>query len=172
MDANTLIQTGSLLLVSVALIVNAFQLRHASKQSAALAQTLNQSAYGSMVTNATEAWHNFFSNDPALLAWHLSARGYKTSTPAINKRRLYAIVKLEEHEYNYRANEQGFLAVDVWQAWHNVMEVDFSIYEFQEIWPTAKRFYASSYVQYVDRHFNPTRRLVENNVEQSESQDY
>jgi len=152
-DLAAWIQAVSLIFVSAALLLGALQLKEVSKQSKALRESLNQAAYGSMIETATDAWSGYFRDDPELLEWHLSSRGYKTTSPAENKRRLYAIVKFEEHEANFIAHQQGLIREDVWSAWYNVMEADFDIVEFREVWPVAKKFYAIEYTRFVDDRF-------------------
>lgn len=85
-----------------------------------------------------------------MLRWYLSTRGYKTSTHEQNKRALYILIKLESYEGLYLSHTDGILRSDIWQAWLEVLKVDFEISEFRSIWPAAKRFYAKPFVNLVD----------------------
>lgn len=150
MQASDWIQTVAAALVFLALILNVLQLRHVANQSAALRRSLEQAAYGSLVDKHVESRTAYFLNDPELLAWHLSTRGYKSTSAERNKRRLYVLVKLEAHENNFLSYVAGLLNDEVWAAWRTVMEHDFAIDEYQEVWPVAKKFYAASFATFVD----------------------
>lgn len=155
MQTSDWIQTVAAALVFLALILNALQLRQVARQSMALRQSLEQGAYGSLVGTHLESRTTHFLNDPELLAWYLSTRGYKSTSSEENKRRLYVLVKLESHEDSFLSHASGLLADEVWAAWRTVMVHDFVIDEYQEVWPVAKNFFATSFAMFVDNEILP-----------------
>ncbi len=166
MQTSDLIQTVAVVLVFLALILNVLQLRQVARQSTALRRSLEQGAYGSLVGTHLGSRTTYFLNDPELLAWHLSTRGYKSTSFEENKRRLYVLVKLEAHENNFLSYTTGLLADEVWAAWQTVMQHDFAIDEYRDIWPVAKKFYATSFGVFVENEILP---IAEELREHSES---
>ncbi|GII26667.1 hypothetical protein [Planotetraspora mira] len=143
-------QAVSVLVVIVALILNIMQLRALGQQNASIASSLRQTVYQALVQSNTNSRITFFNKDPALLAWHLSHRGYGASRRRMNKKRLYIIVEIELHEFNYLNYEAGLLPRHIWTAWNKVLEADFAVTEFREMWPAAREFFAPPFVAYVD----------------------
>ena len=72
-----------------------------------------------------------------------------------NRRTLYVLIKLDEHEENYLSYEGGFLPENVWTAWLEVLKADFNIRDFREVWVNGKRFYATSFVEFIDNSILP-----------------
>lgn len=144
------IQSIAAILVFAALILNVLQLRQVTGQTEALRRSLEQAAYGSTWATHASSRTAYFLQDPELLAWHLSSRGYETSTAEENRRRLYALVKLESHEASYLSHANGLLSSEVWNAWRTVMMEDLSVPEFRSVWGVGKQFYAASFVRFID----------------------
>jgi hypothetical protein len=143
-------QAASLVAVVVALVLNILQVRALSRQNASLASSLRQTVFQAQVQAIASSRIPFLWNDPRLLAWHLSQRGYGASTRSRNKKRLYVIVEIELHEFNYLNHEAGLLPEHVWTAWSKVLEADFALADFREVWPAARTFFAPPFVSYVD----------------------
>ena len=141
--------------VFLALVLNILQLRQATRQSAAFLRSLEQGAYGALVNKNLETKMTHFLVDPELLAWFLSTRGYLSTSFEENKRRLYVLVELESHESNFLSHVNGLLADEVWAAWKTVMEHGFATDEYREMWPVARKFYAVSFVTFVDNEILP-----------------
>jgi hypothetical protein len=91
----------------------------------------------------------FLKDDPKMLRWHLSTRGYRVSTSQQNKRSLFIAIKLEAFEGLYLSHADGILRPEVWEAWLEVLKADCAIPEFRYTWPAAKRFYAKPFVDFV-----------------------
>lgn len=150
------LQSISLITVAVTLLITAVQSRQAIKQTQNLAKqteyiqkTLEHGAYQTLNTGF-DIRMVFFKDDPSMLRWYLSERGYSVSGHRNNKRALYLQIKLDIHENNYLNYKKGLLADEVWQAWYEVLRVDTKISEFRTVWRAAKRFYEKSFVQFVD----------------------
>ena len=126
------------------------QTQEASRQTSTILASLQQNAYHAMVTHPTVLRASFLREDPVLLAWHLEARGFGPADPAQNRRRLYVLIKFDMHELNFVSHEGGLLADELWSGWQAVVETDFASPEFRECWHLTKRFYALSFVTYVD----------------------
>ncbi|GAA4598530.1 hypothetical protein GCM10023194_76260 [Planotetraspora phitsanulokensis] len=139
-------QAVSAVVVVVALVLNVMQLRALGRQNMSLATSLHQT----LVQANTSSRAMFFWRDPGLLAWHLSHRGYGSSTRRKNQKRLYIIVEIELHEFNYLNYRAGLLPEHVWAAWKKVLEADFAVPEFREMWSAARPFFAPPFVAYVD----------------------
>ena len=144
------LQLASILLVVVALALNVLQLREVSNQSHAQASALNQLAYGGVANLASDPRFLLFPNDPELLTWYLKSRGFKATTPSENKRRLYVMAKLIQHETNFVNHTAGLLTDESWAAWFNVLRADLAISEFREIWSSSRDIYAESFAAFVD----------------------
>ena len=157
MNISDWLESISLAAVAITLAINAVQSRQALRQTKLLAiqskslqDTLEQSAY-----QALDAGHNtyrvsFFKDDPEMLTWYLSNRGYPYSSHQLNRRTLYLQVKLDDHEQNFINHKKGLLSDDIWDAWAEVIRADVKLPGFDIMWPNARRFYARSFVEYVD----------------------
>jgi hypothetical protein len=144
------IQVISTALVFVALAVSGVQLREVARQTRALRHSLQQSAYGASIGNQMESRTLLMAADEDLLSWFLSSRGYKSSRPQENKRRLYLLGKLESHAASFQQHQMRLLDEETWTAWRTVIEVDSQSPHFDEIWAVARRFYPTSFVQFID----------------------
>jgi hypothetical protein len=146
------VQAASLLLVSLTLLLTLLQLREVTKQSAALAITLQQGSHTAFQAGVVGYLGAWTKDDEDLLAWHLRSRGYSVSDdPALNKPTVYLLYKLEIHELNVLNHGKGVLAPELWDAWLTVMRVDVALPEFQQVWPVAKQYYAKPLADLVDR---------------------
>ncbi|HEY3732701.1 MAG TPA: hypothetical protein VGL63_02190 [Streptosporangiaceae bacterium] len=144
-------QTISLLGVALALLLNTRQIREMGSQTRSMLRSLEQNAYQQQLRTHSDHRILFFKDDPRLLSWHLGTRGYTLArSHQRNKRTLYALVKLDEHEANYLSYTGALLPEEVWLAWLEVIRADFGVKEFQDVWHNAKRFYVTSFVKYVD----------------------
>lgn len=150
MSLSNWLQTVSLLGVAIALLMNARQIREMTSQAHSMLRSLEQSAYQQQIRTHADYRALFFKDDARLLSWHLHTRGYTALSHRRNKRSLYVLVKLDEHEANYLSYTGGLLAENVWQAWHEVIKADFGVPEFREVWTNAKRFYVASFAQFID----------------------
>lgn len=149
------IQSLSLLLVAGALIASIFQTRAVAHQARQATIALQATTHQSFVHNQNGSRQAFFLDHPELLSWHLSSRGYPATNEAENQRRLYALIKLDIHEYNYLSFREGHFRDDIWTGWKNVMHEDFSrVPEFREIWLVARRLYAPSFVNFIEEHYD------------------
>jgi hypothetical protein len=151
------IQVATLIAVAVALLLNvrqnrevALQTRELIRQNAAIAASLQQSAHQALINQPTNLRAALLPDNPELLQWHLTSRGYPPGTHQQNLRRLYFMAKLEVHELNFVSYTDGLLADDIWVGWRNVMAADFADVEFRESWTAVKHLYAPSFVAFVD----------------------
>jgi len=144
------IQAVSAVLVLVALILSILQLRAATEQTLALRQSIEEAAQTSLVGNQSDLRTLYLRDDPALLAWYLSTRGYKCTSPEENKRRIFALVKLESHEASYLRHSKGLLDEEIWTAWKRVIELDFRMPEFREAWADARGLFVNSFMEFID----------------------
>ncbi|GIF20595.1 hypothetical protein BJ973_001499 [Actinoplanes tereljensis] len=150
-------QTLSLPLVALALFASAVQTRamvqqtrFSATQSRHVADSLAQNAQIALTRNQTDHRAEFFRDDPELLEWYLSSRGYPTSAYENNKRSLYVLTRMDIHQLNFLNYESGFLANEFWGAWKNVVVTDLEIPEFADLWPTVRTFYAPGFVAFCD----------------------
>jgi hypothetical protein len=126
------------------------QTREASRQTESVQKSLEQAAYQTLNTTHDGNHIAFFKDDPEMLQWFLSTRGYSTSSHHQNKRTLYIIIKLDAHESNFLSYVDGLLSRDVWDGWFEVLRADFEVPDYRAVWPTARRFYATTFVAFVD----------------------
>src|SRR5690349_17362401 len=148
------IQSLSLLLVAGALIASIFQTRAVAHQARQATRALQATTHQSFVHNQNSSREAFFLDHPELLSWHLSARGYPVTNAGENLRRLYVLIKLDIHEYNYLSFKEGHFRDDIWSGWKTVIQEDFShVPEFLEMWPVARRLYAPSFVNFIEQHY-------------------
>ena len=150
------IQTLSLLLVARALIASIFQTRAVAYQARQATKALQATTHQSFVHNQNGSREAFFLDRPELLSWHLSSRGYPDTNATENLRRLYALNKLDIHEYNYLSFSAGHFRDDIWAGWKNVMQEDLGQPEFREMWPVARRLYAPSFVNFIEENYRTT----------------
>ena len=158
MNAADWAQTLSLPLVALALLASTIQTRamvhqtrFSAMQSKNVANSLAQTAHMALTRNQMDHRSAFFRDDPELLEWYLSSRGYPTSTYEQNKRRLYVLTRMDVHQLNFLNHESGFLADDFWTAWRKVISTDLEIPEFVELWPIVRTYYAPGFVAFCDR---------------------
>lgn len=89
--------------------------------------------------------------DPELLAWVLSTRGFTgTASAAINNRRLYMIGKVDIFEGCYLSHMNGLMSDNAWLTWQRVIQADVQIKEFQEIWPIVRAYYDIEFGEFID----------------------
>jgi hypothetical protein len=153
-----LLQLISFVAVVVTLLVTLAQTREVARQTRELSfQT--RSLQGSLehsIYQSVNAAHDRYrtmlmKDDRRMLNWYLSSRGYATSSHQQNKRTLYVIIKLETHEGVYLSYVDGVLRQSIWEAWREVLMADMRMPHFRSTWPTAKRFYAKPFVDFVDQ---------------------
>jgi hypothetical protein len=157
MNSGDWIQAATLVSVAVALLLNvrqnreiARQTKEMNRQNTVVLGSLQQSAYHAMLTQPTALRVSFLKDNPALLEWHMTGRGYPPGTYEQNLRRLYIMLKLETHEMCFISHIDGLLTDEVWTGWSNVVRTDLADVEFQETWALARNFYAPSFVAFVD----------------------
>jgi hypothetical protein len=51
---------------------------------------------------------------------------------------------------NYLNFLEGHVDRQYWHAWMNVLQADLALPKFQATWATAKRFYRSEFVQFIE----------------------
>ena len=144
------IQIASVALVLASLAVGLSQLREIAAQSRAMGASLHQLAYGGVSNLATDPRLMLLPDDPELLSWFLRSKGFKATTPTENKRRLYVMAKLIQHETNFLNHCSGHLSDESWIAWKNVLQADLKIPVFQEVWRSSREVYAGSFAALVD----------------------
>jgi hypothetical protein len=157
MNIPELLQSISLLAVTATLIISVVQNRQAlrqtselSRQTDSIKKSLEQSAYQELNTTHDAYRIAFLKDDAAMLRWYLATRGYATSTPQHNRRTLYIMMKLDNHEENFINHRDGLLPEEIWKGWHEVLNADVKIPEFRRTWINARRFYSASFVDFVD----------------------
>lgn len=148
-DLNAIIQSVATLLLVVTILITWRQLKETARQTKNLEATLRGSAYQQMIQNQTDSRVAFFLQYPDLLRWHLMTRGFESKSETADRIRLYVLVKLDMHENMYLKHLEGSLGEEPWAAWQHVMEVDFSIHEFQEVWGKVDTFYAPVFREHV-----------------------
>jgi hypothetical protein len=113
-----------------------------------------------MIQDQTNSRVSFFLQYPDLLKWHLETRGHKSGGETADRIKLYIVVKLDFHENMYLRHLDGSLTEEPWAAWHRVMEVDFSIEIFQEVWEKEKQFYAPAFRSFVDKELVAKKDII------------
>src|SRR5437764_1181573 len=98
------IQAATLAGVAAALLLNVRQNREVARQTeelirqnATIGASLQQAAHHAMVSHPTALRISLLRDNPELLEWHLTSRGYLPGTYQQNLRRLYIMAKLEVH---------------------------------------------------------------------------
>lgn len=160
LNLNGIIQTITTLLLIVTILLTYRQLRETAKQTKKIEATLQSSAYQQMIQDQTNSRVSFFLQYPDLLKWHLETRGHTPAGETADRIRLYIMVKLDFHENMYLRHRDGSLTEEPWAAWHRVMQVDFTIDLFQEVWEKEKQFYAPAFRGFVDRELLSQKSLV------------
>jgi hypothetical protein len=145
------VQTVSLLIVTAALVLSVFQTYQMRRQTLSMRSSLRDSVTTNAMLSHTEHRIAFFLNDEALLAWHLSSRGYLSTSNMENKQRLYALVKLDEQESRFLQFTGGAMSQEVWDIWRSVLDTDLTIDAFIDVWPNGKRFYHREFQGLVDQ---------------------
>lgn len=153
MKIGDVVQILSLFFVAGALILSLWQGRQMLRQTAAMTGDLFNDVSTSLMEVHTDQRTTFFLNDPELLAWHLKSRGYRSTTPAENKQRLYALVKFDTHESIHLRHVKGTIDEPMWQGWLRVLEVDLQVPIFLDVWENGRQFYEASFAELVDATF-------------------
>ena len=121
------IQVITLLTVLVALGLTTWQSRQMVKQTALMVNELSDQVGDSVMQTHTHQRTTFFLNDPDLLSWHLTSRGYTSTNPVEDKKRLYALVKLEAHELAQQRHLKGTIDESMWEGWRQVLKADLRV---------------------------------------------
>jgi hypothetical protein len=136
--------------VAAALILNAFQLREVARQTKAVGASLEQDAFHTLLVSRADLAGMFLGNDADVLRWHLGTRGYDVPSRDDAHRALFALLRLNAHQSSYLSYAAGRVGADLWTGWKNGLVADLSVPEYQALWPVARRFYATSFVAFVD----------------------
>jgi low affinity Fe/Cu permease len=163
MGFDNLIQVATLTTVAIALIISLSQNRQLIRQTREMARQTGEIARQTRITVATielSSYQSMIAGDGTLaqlaigsaemIRWHLAACGYPVGSDFSNKRALFAIMRLNAHEGNFLAHLAGNLNDDIWIPWSRVLKRDLAIPEYRAIWPNARSFFATSFVDYVD----------------------
>ena len=153
MSLGDTIQLVTLVTVIIALGLTMWQARQMMKQTALMFTELSDHVGDSLVQTHTQQRMTFFLNDPELLSWHLTSRGYASTTPLEDKQRLYALVKLEAHELAHQRHVKGTIDEAMWGEWLQVLKADLKVPVFAEVWVNGRRFYDPSLAAIVDEIF-------------------
>lgn len=133
----------------VALVVLILQTRDGSQQTMAMRAELaiRQSTWlaQSYVDHRTQ----FFQHDSALLAWYLSGRGYRSTTPFEDRQRLYALTTLDIHEGIHIQHANGTVTNEVYAAWRQILTTDLGMPIYADVWENGAKFYEASFARYV-----------------------
>jgi hypothetical protein len=144
------VQILSLFFVAGALILNLWQGRQMLRQTATMTGDLFNDVSTSLMETHTDQRTTFFLQDPELLAWHLTSRGYRSTTPIENKQRLYALVKLDTHESIHLRHVKDMIDEPMWKGWLQVLEVDLQVPVFADVWENGHQFYEASFAELVN----------------------
>jgi len=145
-----IIQVVTLVTVIIALGLTSWQVRQMMKQTAVMFTEVFDHAYESLMQAHTQQRMTFFLNDPELLKWHLTSRGYRSTNPLEDKQRLYALVKLEAHEAAYLRHLKGTIDDAMWRGWRQVLQTDLKVPIFADAWVNGRQFYDESFAVIVD----------------------
>lgn len=146
-----IVQSVSTLLVLIALLISLSQSRALVRQNKTMSTELSDSVYDSLMTAHISLRSTFFKDDPELLAWHLQSRGYRSTTDVDNRKRLYALVKLDLHEAIFLRHHAGAISLPVFEAWTEVLRADVGTPTFVDVWANGHRFYETTFQAHVDR---------------------
>ena len=144
------IQIVTLLTVIIALGLTTWQARQMMKQTALMFTELTDQVSASLIETHARQRTAFFLNDPELLKWHLTSRGYTSTNPLEDKQRLYALVKLEAHELAHQRHLKGTINDSMWQEWRQVLKADLKVPIFADVWANGRQFYDPSLAAIVD----------------------
>src|SRR5206468_11407485 len=144
------IQHVTLLMVIIGLGLTIWQSRQMMKQTAVMFTELFDHAGISLMETHSQQRTTFFLNDPELLKWHLTSRGYTGTNPLEDKQRLYALVKLEAHELAHQRHLKGTIDDALWQEWRQVLKADLKVPIFADVWVNGRQFYDASLAVIVD----------------------
>jgi succinate dehydrogenase flavin-adding protein (antitoxin of CptAB toxin-antitoxin module) len=144
------IQLVTLVTIVIALGLTVWQARQMMKQTALMFTEVFDHAYDSLMQAHTQQRMTFFLNDPELLKWHLTSRGYRSTNPLEDKQRLYALVKLEAHESAHLRHLKGTIDDAMWRGWRQVLETDLKVPIFADVWVNGRQFYDASFEAIVD----------------------
>jgi hypothetical protein len=150
MSLGDTIQLVTLVTVVIALGLTIWQARQMMKQTALMFTELFDHAGASLIEAHTQQRMTFFLNDPELLKWHLTSRGYTSTNPLEDKQRLYALVKLEAHELAHQRHLKGTIDDALWQEWRQVLKADLKVPIFADVWVNGRQFYDGSLAAIVD----------------------
>lgn len=95
----------------------------------------------------------FFQNNPELLDWYFSSRGYRSTTAFENLQRLYALTTLDLHEGIHLQHLGGTISKEIWSAWQEVLATDLRVPVYRDVWANGAKFYEASFAKAVDSHF-------------------
>lgn len=144
------IQLATLVTVFIALGLTIWQVRQMMKQTAVMFTDVFDHVSESLLQAHSDQRMTFFLHDPELLSWHLTSRGYRSTTPLEDKERLYALVKLDTHESIHLRYLKGTIDDSMWQAWRQVLKADLNVPIFADVWVNGRKFYEASFAAIVD----------------------
>jgi hypothetical protein len=144
------VQFLSVLGVIGALLVSFWQARQGARQTESLQKSVRQETYLALVH--ARGFYEVLLNRPDLLRAHLSSRGLRVTSTRANRRRLYALMKLDIHEGSYLSQQDGLLDERLWQALCRAMVNDFRSPEIRKVWPKVKSFYAAEFRRFAEWH--------------------
>jgi hypothetical protein len=153
MSFSDIIQLITTIFVGLALALGLWQGRQMLKQTIASSGQLFNEVNYSLAQAHTNLRVVFFQNDPELLAWYLESRGYGSSTPFENRKKLYALVKLDTHEEIHLGHRRGLLTEPMWRGWLQVLRTDLSVPVFADVWENGAKFYEASFQEVVNSNF-------------------
>jgi hypothetical protein len=149
---NTVVQSISMLLVSITLFFTYRQLKEASRQSRNLDITLRTSVAQSVTQGQRDMWEILF-NDEEMLKWYLESRCIPTEVSHLNnKKKGFAALKMDFYEALYLQYKQENVDNETWRAWYQAMRLDLKDKFFQQVWNCMNKnqLYAPSFVKSVE----------------------
>jgi hypothetical protein len=149
MDLSNGVQIASGAAVALALLFNASQAREGARQTKSLRASLRQGTYLALVH--ARGLYEVLLDRPDLLRAHLSSRGLPVTSTRANRRRLYALMKLDIHEGSFLSHRDGLLDAQLWEALCRAMMNDFRSPEIKRVWPKVSGFYAPEFGEFADR---------------------
>lgn len=145
-----LVQTATLAIVAITVVISARQSREAARQSAFALNALRQDAHQTMVGHSAGYLTTLLTGEPELLSWFLKSRGIPVVSDEINKRHMLMFLRLDAHETTYLAYLDGSLPEDIWSGWHRVIELDAQTPEFRAIWRVVEDTYSARFAALID----------------------
>lgn len=137
------VQIVSSLMIIAAFVVNA-------RQAGSLRKDVRQKTYLAMVH--ARSLYDVLLSHPDLLRAHLTSRGLRVSSKRANRRRLYALLKLDIHEGSYLSRQDGLLDEELWQVLCRAMTSDFQSPELKKVWPQVRGYYRSDFADFADQY--------------------